>query len=87
MAENRPTMTFLPLELNRPTRQAVCMRQRLADALTSSLESARRALRTQLRLQQIYVDRYELSGCETAAAARALRWHGDQLVGSELPRI
>jgi hypothetical protein len=42
-------------------------------------------LRTQLRLQQLYVDRYELSGYETMAAARVLRWHGDQLVGSELP--
>jgi len=61
------------------------MKRRLAEILTSSRESLRRALRTQLRLQQIYVDRYELSGCETVAAARVLRWHGDQLVGSELP--
>ena len=61
------------------------MKGRLTEVLTRSLEAARRALRTQLRLQQIYVDRYELSGRETAAAARVLRWHGDQLVGSELP--
>jgi hypothetical protein len=43
------------------------------------------AVRTQLRLQQIYADRWELSGRETAAAARVLRWRGDELVGCELP--
>lgn len=61
------------------------MKQRLAEVLTNTLDAARTALRTQLRLQQIYVDRYELSGRETVAAARALRWHGDQLVGTDLP--
>jgi hypothetical protein len=61
------------------------MTERLAKTLTGYLHTLRQAVRTQLRLQQLYVDRYELSGHETAAAARALRWHGDQLVGSELP--
>jgi hypothetical protein len=50
------------------------------------LEALRAAVRTQLALQQIYADRHELSGRETAAAARALRWRGDELVGCELPR-
>jgi hypothetical protein len=59
--------------------------RRLADLAARSRARVRRAVQTQLRLQQIYADRYELSGAETAAAACVLRWHGDQLVGSELP--
>ena len=54
--------------------------------LSRALGVVRRALRTQLRLQQNFVDRYHLSGRETAVAARALRWHGDELVGDQLPR-
>jgi|tagenome__1003787_1003787.scaffolds.fasta_scaffold11736287_1 hypothetical protein len=63
------------------------MTERLAKTLTGYLQSVRAALGTQIRLQQVYLDRYELSGHETAAAARALRWQGDQLVGSELPPL
>jgi hypothetical protein len=63
------------------------MKLRLAEALTRSLAAARAALQTQLRLQEIYVERHERSGRETAAAARALRWRGDDLVGCELPRV
>ena len=59
---------------------------RLRERLDAARAAARTALRTQLRLQEIYADRWELSGRETAAAARALRWRGDELVGSELPR-
>jgi hypothetical protein len=58
---------------------------RLRNRLEAALTAARAAVRTQLRLRETYADRFELSGRETAAAARALRWHGDQLVGSELP--
>ena len=54
-------------------------------SLARTVSAAREALATQLRLQQNYVARYDLTGRETAAAARALRWHGDVLVGSELP--
>jgi hypothetical protein len=61
------------------------MKRRLTEMFSSSLAATRAAFRTQLHLQQIYVDRYDLSGRETAAAARRLRWHGDQLVGTELP--
>ena len=60
---------------------------RLADLVTRARSRAREALQTQLRLQQIYVDRYELSGTETAAAACVMRWHGDRLVGTELPPV
>jgi hypothetical protein len=61
------------------------MSERLTNTFTGCLRAVRQAVRTQLRLQQIYADRYELSGQETAAAARVLRWHGDHLVGCELP--
>ena len=49
------------------------------------VDTVRDAVRVQLRLQQVYLDRWELSGRETAAAARRLRWRGDELVGTELP--
>jgi hypothetical protein len=47
----------------------------------------RNAVRTQLRLQERYAARWDLSGRETAAAMRRLRWHGDELVGCELPPL
>jgi hypothetical protein len=78
-------MTFLPLAGPcgvRHRRGMTRIRSRLAAALTQ----VRAALRTQYRLQENYAARWELSGRETAAAARAMRWRGDELVGSELPR-
>jgi hypothetical protein len=59
---------------------------RMKDRLHATRAALRDAVRTQLSLQQRYVDRHALSGRETAAAARVLRWRGDELVGCELPR-
>ena len=59
---------------------------RLRECFDSARAAVQEALRTQLRLQEMYADRWELSGRETAAAARELRWRGDELVGCELPR-
>jgi hypothetical protein len=47
----------------------------------------RNAVRTQLRLQERYAARWDLSGRETAAAMRRMRWRGDELVGCELPTL
>jgi hypothetical protein len=84
MAENSGTGTFLPLAFGRRPRDRGGM-MRLRERLDAARAAAQSALRTQLRLHEIYADRWELSGRETAAAARALRWRGDELVGSELP--
>ena len=46
------------------------MNQRVSDLLARSLEFLRETYRTQLHLQQMYVARHDLSGGETAAAAR-----------------
>ena len=54
--------------------------------LRKTIAVVRAAVRTQVTLQENYAARFELSGRETAAAARALRWRGDRLVGCELPR-
>ena len=59
---------------------------RLRERFDSARAAVREALRTQLHLQEMYAARWELSGRETAAAARELRWRGDELVGCELPR-
>lgn len=48
-------------------------------------EAVRAAWLTQVEMQQRYLDRHELSGFETRAAARRLRWSGDRLVGCEMP--
>ena len=55
------------------------------ERMTRFFETVRAAWRTQVELQQMYVDRHQLSGFETRAAARRLRWQGDRLVGCELP--
>jgi hypothetical protein len=55
------------------------------ERITKLWAAVRTAWQTQLELQQRYVDRHELSGFETRAAARRLRWSGDRLVGCELP--
>jgi len=59
------------------------------DAETSVLRRAWRTLRdfwaTQEHLQQLYLDRHEVSGRDAVRATRTLRWSGDGLVGDLLP--
>jgi hypothetical protein len=55
------------------------------ESMRGLLAGIRRALATQMELQENYARRHDLSGLETRAAARQLRWVGDELVGCELP--
>lgn len=55
------------------------------DGMKRFFEAVRAAWLTQVEMQQRYLDRHELSGYETRAAARRLRWSGDRLVGCEMP--
>ena len=49
------------------------------------LTALRRAVARQVALQERYVARHDLSGAETLAATRALRWRDGRLVGQVLP--
>jgi hypothetical protein len=39
----------------------------------------------QVRLQQLYLDRHDVTGHEALAAMHTLHWSGDELVGDWLP--
>ena len=53
--------------------------------LTRTWQRLRAFWATQEHLQQLYLDRHDISGKEGLRATRTLRWSGDCLVGELLP--
>lgn len=61
------------------------MSRTTSGVLHRTLRHIRRFWDQQLYLQQLYLDRHELSGREAEAAFRQLRWSGSGLVGDWIP--
>lgn len=60
-------------------------REVLTRRASAALSSLRQFHDRQLVLQEQYAARHDLSGLETMAAARELRWRGFELAGDVLP--